>query len=83
MERPETQAPVEDKPEEKVVEEVAEFSKCGRSPKAHITLTGRAHFLLKTMSIIAYMPGLASDQAQIAEFPHMCVLFRTQKGDRD
>ena len=83
VERPEQQAPVEDKPEEKVVEEVAEFSKCGRSPKAHITLTGRAHFLLKTMSIIAYMPGLASDQAQIAEFPHMCVLFRTQKGDRD
>jgi len=65
VERPEIEAPVEDKLEETVIEEEVEFSKCGRSPKAHITLT-----------------GLAPDQAQIAEFPHMCVLFRTQKGQR-
>ena len=49
MERPEQEAPVEDKPEETVVKEVVEFSKCGRSPKAHITLTGGPHLLLKPL----------------------------------
>merc|ERR1712130_131441 len=48
-----------------VAKEVVEFSKCGRTAKAHITLT-----------------GLAPDQAQLGEFPHMCVLFRTQGGQR-
>ena len=40
VERPEIEAPVEDKADETVIEEEIEFSKCGRSPKAHITLTG-------------------------------------------
>merc|ERR1711936_154184 len=65
VERPNRVKRVEDKEEEEVVEEIVEYSKCGRSPKSQITLT-----------------GLAPDQAQIAEFPHMCVLFRTQKDDQ-
>ena len=43
VERPEIEAPVEDKADETVIEEEIEFSKCGRSPKAHITLTGWHH----------------------------------------
>ena len=97
VERPEIEAPVEDKLEETVIEEEVEFSKCGRSPKAHITLTGSKYFSPSSASPLPqilhpcqnhlyqkrFIPGLAPDQAQIAEFPHMCVLFRTQKGERE
>ena len=97
VERPEIEAPVEDKLEETVIEEEVEFSKCGRSPKAHITLTGSKYFSPSSASPFPqkfhpcqnhfyqkrFIPGLAPDQAQIAEFPHMCVLFRTQKGERE
>ena len=38
------EAPVEEKEEETVAKEVVEFSKCGRTAKAHITLTGGTFF---------------------------------------
>jgi len=57
--------PVDEKQRREVKEEAIEFSKCGRSPKTHITLT-----------------GLGPDQAQLGEFPHMCVLFRTENRQR-
>ena len=78
----------------KVKEEAIEFSKCGRSPKTHVTLTGDlTTFILNGALLLSNhvnfhdttmffheisVIGLGPDSAQLGEFPHMCVLFRTE-----